>query len=189
MEFASFKFQENYRFAVMKPVPEFKPKTENDRRQVPEMVTIPALAPTLERGLKEDRSLCPIRALRIYKERTAELRNGKPIRKLFMSHRKGFEHDICKNTFAGWVRKLIKEAYKKSTTHTINLSGARPHEVRALAASMAWQSNLRLADILEACTWRKHTTFTHHYLRDISMIQDELHSLGPLVAAQSVIRL
>ena len=34
-------------------------------------VVIPALAPTLDRSLKSDRSLCPVRALRYYLERTS----------------------------------------------------------------------------------------------------------------------
>ena len=33
-------------------------------------VVIPALAPTLDRSLKSDRSLCPVRALRYYLDRT-----------------------------------------------------------------------------------------------------------------------
>ena len=36
-------------------------------------VVIPALAPSLDRSLKGDRSLCPVRALRYYLDRTAEL--------------------------------------------------------------------------------------------------------------------
>ena len=35
-------------------------------------VVIPALAPTLDRSLKSDRSLCPVRALRYYLDRTSD---------------------------------------------------------------------------------------------------------------------
>ena len=34
-------------------------------------VVIPALAPTLDKSLKGDRSLCPVRALRYYLDRTS----------------------------------------------------------------------------------------------------------------------
>ena len=34
-------------------------------------VVIPALAPTLDKSLKSDRSLCPVRALRYYLDRTS----------------------------------------------------------------------------------------------------------------------
>ena len=38
------------------------------------LVVIPALAPTLDKSLKGDRSLCPVRALRYYLDRTSDLR-------------------------------------------------------------------------------------------------------------------
>ena len=42
-------------------------------------VIIPALAPTLDKSLKEDRILCPVRALRYYLDKTKELRTGKEL--------------------------------------------------------------------------------------------------------------
>ena len=51
-------------------------------------VVIPALAPSLDRDLKEDRSLCPVRALRYYLDRTKDLRKGKEL--VFVSFRKSF---------------------------------------------------------------------------------------------------
>ena len=38
------------------------------------LVVIPALAPTLDKSLKEDRSLCPVRALSYYLDKTQDLR-------------------------------------------------------------------------------------------------------------------
>ena len=43
------------------------------------LVVIPALAPTLDRSLKGDRSLCPVRALRYYLDRTSDLRQNKEL--------------------------------------------------------------------------------------------------------------
>ena len=42
-------------------------------------VIIPALTPTLDRSLKADRSLCPVRALRYYLDRTSDLRQNKEL--------------------------------------------------------------------------------------------------------------
>ena len=42
-------------------------------------VVIPALAPTLDRSLKSDRSLCPVRALRYYLDRTSDIRQDKQL--------------------------------------------------------------------------------------------------------------
>ena len=42
-------------------------------------VVIPALAPTLDKSLKSDRSLCPVRALHYYLDRTSDLRQNKEL--------------------------------------------------------------------------------------------------------------
>ena len=42
-------------------------------------VVIPTLAPTLDKSLKDDRSLCPVRALRYYLDRTSGLRQNKEL--------------------------------------------------------------------------------------------------------------
>ena len=42
-------------------------------------VVIPALAPSLDKSLKDDRSLCPVRTLRYYLDRTSDLRQNKEL--------------------------------------------------------------------------------------------------------------
>ena len=191
LEYMSLKFQEKYLYATIEPVQDFKAKTANkdSRSQRMEYIKIPALSPSLERGLTEDKSLCPVRALKVYRSRTAPLRKDKNMRKLFISFRPNFDKDICKNTFSSWIRSTIQHAYNNVSKHTISVSNARPHEVRALAASVAWKANVNLSDILAACSWKHHTTFTQFYLRDISMIQDDIHFLGPIVAAQHIVQI
>ena len=55
-------------------------------------LVIPALAPTLDKSLKEDRSLCPVSALRYYLDKTQDLRQGKEL--VFVSFKKkGFTKD------------------------------------------------------------------------------------------------
>ena len=49
-------------------------------------VVIPALAPTLDKSLKGDRSLCPVRALCYYLDRTSDLRQNKEL--IFVSFEK-----------------------------------------------------------------------------------------------------
>ena len=106
-----------------------------------------------------------------------------------MSFMKGFNKDICKNTLSGWIRSLIKFSYDKCPHHIIQLSSAKPHEVRAFSASLAWKANLALSDILQAACWSHHNTFTSFSLKDIVVIKGELHALGPFVAAQKIIQL
>jgi len=188
LEYSSLKFHESYKFMTIEPVPEFKAKNQGKERN-PQLETfnIPALAPVLDRGLP-DRKLCPVRAVKVYRSRTSDIRKGTKMRKLFISYKQGFQTDIHKNTFTGWIKALIKMAYSKCPNNIIELSNCRPHEIRALSASVAFKANLNLDDVLKSCTWKKHTTFTNHYLKDISMIQDDLYCLGPLVVARNVLQ-
>ena len=55
-------------------------------------VIIPALAPTLDKSLKENRTLCPVRALRYYLDKTKDLRADKEL--VFVSFRNSFSKDI-----------------------------------------------------------------------------------------------
>ena len=159
LTFDDLGFEDNYRFAVVSPLPEFRAKTNKELRQV----KIPALGPSA-RGSKEDKLLCPVRALKIYRARTSSLRKSSPgVRCLFISYKKGFSRDICKNTLSGWIRSLIKYTYDKCPHNVIQLSAAKPHEVRAMSASLAWKANLALNDILQAACWTNHSTFTSFY--------------------------
>ena len=66
-------------------------------------VVIPALAPSLDRSLKGDRSLCPVRALRYCLDRTADLRQNKEL--VFVSFKKGFDKDISPATISSWIKQ------------------------------------------------------------------------------------
>ena len=188
ISYNSLKFQEKYMWAEMEPVPEFKSKTSNrdGLSQRDEILKIPALAPLVGHDLPEDRSLCPVRALKIYRARTEQMRGQKNLRKLFISYKPGFNKDIQLLTFSSWIRCLIRDAYFKAPNSTIQLTGVNPHEIRALSASVAWKANIPIVEIMRSCQWKNHTTFTDHYLRDLSMVQGDLHSLGKLVVAQNV---
>ena len=148
-------------------------------------VKIPALGPSLDPCLEEDRGLCPVRAIKIYLDRTQDLREDRHL--LFVSYKAGHKGDIHKNTISSWIRKLLHWVYSSAPEDAIKLSSARTHEVRALASSMAFRGSMELEEVLKACTWKSANTFATHYLRDVSSVQDDLHSLGPLVAAQSVV--
>ena len=60
------------------------------------------------------------------------------------------------------------------------------HDVRAFAASKAFQSGVSLDQILAACHWKSHNTFTQFYLKDVAWADSELFHLGPVVAAQQI---
>ena len=147
-------------------------------------VVIPALAPTLDKSLKGDRSLCPVRALHYYLDKTSDLRQNKEL--VFVSFKKGFDKDISPATISSWIKQTVILCYELSDQEALTLHQVKPHDVRAFAASKAFQSGVSLEQILSACHWKSHNTFTQFYLKDVAWADTELFHLGPVVAAQQV---
>ena len=147
-------------------------------------VVIPALAPTLDRSLKSDRSLCPVRALRYYLDRTSDLRQNKEL--VFVSFKKGFDKDISPAAISSWIKQTVILCYELSDQEALTLHQVKAHDVRAFAASKAFQSGISLDQILSACHWKSHNTFTQFYLKDMALADSELFHLGPVVASQQI---
>ena len=147
-------------------------------------VVIPALAPTLDRSLKSDRSLCPVRASRYYLDRTSDLRQNKEL--VFVSFKKGFDKDISPATISSWIKQTVILCYELSDQEAHTLHQVKAHDVRAFAASKAFQSGISLEQILSACHWKSHDTFTQIYLKDVAWADSKLYHLGPVVAAQQI---
>ena len=82
-------------------------------------VVIPALAPTLDKSLKGDRSLCPVRALCYYLDRTSNLRQNKEL--VFVSFKKGFDKDISPATISSWIKQTVILCYELSDQQALTL--------------------------------------------------------------------
>ena len=147
-------------------------------------VVIPALAPTLDKSLKEDRSLCPVSALRYYLDKTQDLRQGKEL--VFVSFKKGFMKDISSATISSWIKQTVILCYELSDQEALTLHQVKAHDVRAFTASKAFQGGISLDQILAACHWKSHNTFTQFYFKDVAWADSELFHLGPVVAAQPI---
>ena len=147
-------------------------------------VVIPALAPTLDKSLKSDSSLCLVRALRYYLDRTSDHRQNKEL--VFVSFKKGFDKDISPATISSWIKQTVILCYELSDQEALTLHQVKAHDVRAFAASKAFQLGVSLEQILSASHWKSHNTFTQFYLKDVAWADTELFHLGPVVAAQQV---
>ena len=145
-------------------------------------VVIPALAP-LYKSLTEDKSLCPVRVLRCYLDRTKDLCKGKDL--VFVSFWKSFHKDIVPATIS-WIKQAVLLCYQLSDEEAQNLHQVRAHDVRAFAASKAFQGGVSLEQILSACHRKAHNTFTQFYLKDLAWADSELYHLGPVVAAKQI---
>ena len=109
---------------------------------------ITALAPTLDRSLKSDRSLCPVRALRQYLDRTSDLRQNKEV--VFVSFKKDFDKDISPATISSWIKQIAVLCYELSDQEAHTLHQVKAHDVRAFAAPKVFQSGVSLDPILSA---------------------------------------
>ena len=182
----NIRHQSDWSKVSLYPSPSFLSKNQlaNEGPDSVAPVVIPALAPSLDRSLKSDRSLCPVRALRYYLDRTTALRQNKEL--VFVSFKKGFDKDISPATISSWIKQTVILCYELSDQEALSLHQVKAHDVRAFAASKAFQSGISLDQILSACHWKSHNTFTQFYLNDVAWADSELFHLGPVVAAQQV---
>ena len=63
----------------------------------------------LDSSLVEDKSLCPVRALKVYLDKTKSMRKGKAL--LFVSLREGYSKDITRITISQWIKQTIHTCY------------------------------------------------------------------------------
>ena len=109
-------------------------------------VVIPALAKTLDRSLKSDRSLFPIRALRYYLDRASDLRQNKevaltPLGKVSTKT----PHLPLSPLGSSRLRSYIMSSLTRRPTFYIKL---KAHDVRAFAAPKGFQSGVPLDPFL-----------------------------------------
>ena len=149
------------------PSSDFIPKNQLAREgsQSVSPVTIPALTTIVDRQFKEDRTLCPVRALRYYLDRTKDLRGSRSL--LFISFKKGHTSDIRPATLSFWLKQTILLCYKQADQQAMDLVQVKAHDIRAFVASKAFYGGVSVNQIMQACHWKAHNTFTNFYLKDL----------------------
>ena len=164
-------------------IPGFVAKTRDPSSLAPRLegFTVPALPNA--RNNRKGRLSCPVWAVRRYFDRTSAHR---PCRvRLFVTAGRS-KKEISKTTVYFWLRKTISRAYQLSGTEQ-PVPAPRARETRGIALSLLFKKNFAVDQMLKAGTWRRHTTFTRHYLRDHAHRPLDTFHLGPVVAAQSLV--
>ena len=164
-------------------VPGFVAKTQDPSSLAPrfEGFTVPALPNA--RNNHNGRLLCPVRAVRCYLDRTAAHRLL--CERLFVTAGRS-KKEISKTTVSFWLRKTISRTYELSGTEQ-PVPAPRAHETRGIAPSLLFKKNFAVDKVLKTGTWRSHTTFTRHYLRDFAHRSLDTFHLGPVVVAQALV--
>ena len=149
-------------------------------------VTIPALTTIVDRPFKEERTLCPVQALRYYLDRTKDQRGSRSL--LFISFKKGHTSDIRPATLSSWLKQTILLCYKQADQKALDLVQVKAHDIRAFAASKAFYGGASVDQIMQACHWKAHNTFTNFYLKDLTWSDDNNNMyLRAVVMARQVL--
>lgn len=181
---ASVSHPEDWSSISLSFAPDFLAKTELPGSDMHgRSLTIPALSQLATEP--DDLRLCPVRALRVYLERTASSRPADS--RLFVPLRV-VRPSVSRNTISLWIKTTIRLAYAAAGQDQFQLHRRAAHEVRALATSWAFSHCLSVREVMAAASWRAHSTFSSFYLRDVSLIRDGMLHLGPVVAAQRLVQ-
>ena len=128
--FRSLKHRTGWKEVTVSPSSVFLAKNQpaSDGPEIVQPVVIPALKHSLDHSMSADMTVCPVRALRYYLDKTTELRENKPL--LFISFKDGFSKDIQRSTISSWLKLTVVLAYESSDVETQTLSNVKAHDVR-----------------------------------------------------------
>ena len=177
----------------LKFLPDFLAKNQRPNDRSP-TVRIAPLSRAVDPD-QEDISLCPVRALKVYRSRSSKVRSPTQ-RALFISVNPAYTKDITRATLSRWLKSTIRSAYislglirskKGSQGSDLTLGNPRSHEIRSWATTMA-STTTPIAEVMQAAYWRSPSVFVKHYLRDIAMRSEcgKLR-LPAMVAAQTAV--
>ena len=153
--------------------PFFRAKTESAANPLPRSVIVPSLSDFA--GDLPERVQCPVRAIKFLR-RAARSASYIPSR-LFVSPRNP-ERAMSKNAISFYLRQLITDSGAVSTSRP-----PRAHDIRGIATSLNYYSNLSLSNLMQVATWKSNRVFASRYLKEVSATQDNIQRFGPLVIA------
>ena len=153
--------------------PFFRAKTESAANPLPRSVIVPSLSDFA--GDLPERVQCPVRAIKFLRK-AARSASYIPSR-LFVSPRNP-ECAMSKNAISFYLRQLIIDSGAVSTSRP-----TRAHDIRGIATSLNYYSNLSLSNLKQVATWKSNHVFASRYLKEISATQDNIRQFGPLVIA------
>ena len=150
--------------------------------RAPDSIIIPRLSNFCRKSDNFNRMLCPVRAVKIYLNKTKSLRKRR--KRLFIPTQG--DQDLAKPTLSR-VKYAIKNAYDTISKNPLSLFKPRAHELRAISASWAYMNYIPLEEILKSAVWSSTSLFASHYLRDFREQTENLRAMGPIIAAQKVV--
>ncbi len=129
---------------------------------------------TASREADAQTSVCPVRALRIYIDRSASFRQSDQLFVCYGGCARG--RAVSKQRLSHWIVDAITAAY---TSHGLECPlHIRGHSTRAIASSWAWSRGMSIRDICVAAGWSSQNTFARFYKLDIQSFASQVLSVS-----------
>ena len=140
---------------LIRMVPKFIPKNQRPEL-IPKPLEFPGIAHLFPKDL--ERLLCSVKVLGLYLLRSAERAKEGPQQKLSVH----FSPDtqLFTTHFRRWVTEAIRLIYENSSES--DLPKIRAHNVRAIAASIAYYRNTPLSELCGLIGWKSSNVFVRH---------------------------
>ncbi len=142
---ACLEFGPNDSKVVLKPRLGYIPKGLSTPFRA-KVITLSAFFPP---SGSQESLLCPVRALKVYIERSASYRKSEQVFVGFGNRPKG--GPVTKQRISRWLVDAITLAY--SSSGLLCPIRVRAHSTRGIASSWAWSSGVSISDICEAAGW------------------------------------
>ena len=142
--------------------PFFRAKTESAANPLPRSVIVPSLSDFAG-------NQCPVRAIKFLRK-AARSASYNPSR-LFVSPRNP-ERAMSKNAISFYLQQLITDSGAVSSSRP-----PRAHDIRGIATSLKYYSNLSLSHLMQVATWKSNSVFASRYLKEVSATQDNIPAI------------
>ncbi len=129
---------------------------------------------TASRDADAQTSVCPVRALRIYIDRSASFRQSDQLFVCYGGCAKG--RAVSKQRISHWIVDAITAAYTSQGLECpLHIRG---HSTRAIASSWAWSRGMSIQDICAAAGWFSQNTFARFYRLDVQSFASQVLSVS-----------
>ena len=148
-----FHFSPNLAQVQLLTEPGFLAKTQKPSK-MPAKIVIKSLVQFVGHDLP-DYTLCPVCALKAYKDKSKDAAVHRGHRKLFISFHPSTDEPVH---VSNWIVSLIKRAHRDSSDDDCRLTNVTAHEVRSIATSWAIYNNAPFEEIMQAAdlVWPVH---------------------------------
>ena len=107
----------------------------------------------------QNKKLCPVSTLIVYRQRTKDLRPSGNQGRLFISVRRP-HHPVKSATIGHWLKKVMEQSGIDTTIFSA-------HSTRGAATSKAVSAGVSIPEILKAADWSTPSTFSRFYHRPV----------------------